>query len=194
MTKTSLRKEYLARRLALTEDSYQQQNKLIEERLWQTFNLAHYACIHIYLADAGRREVATWGIVHALFAHHPEVIVAVPQLVGHPGLIENRAITPQTTFQTHRWGMQEPVEGRAITATDVQLVILPVVAFDQQGYRVGYGKGHYDRFLAQCRPSVIKVGLCLEEPVSAVTDLHAHDVPMDYCVTPRQVWSRTAHS
>ena len=65
---------------------------------------------------------------------------------------------------------------------------LPVIAFDEQGYRVGYGRGYYDRLLKQCRPDVTKVGLCFEAPVPAIEDLHVYDVPMDYCITPSQVF------
>lgn len=189
MKKAYLRKKYLARRQTLAEELYQQQSQQIQERFFQTFNLAHYPCIHIYLAVAERREVDTWDIIHTLFARHPEVRVTAPRLVGHPGRIESRLITPVTTFQTHRWGIQEPLNSQLIDATALAMVILPVIAFDEQGYRVGYGKGYYDRFLAPCKPSVTKVGLCFEAPVPAITDLHAADVPMDYCVTPGQLFS-----
>lgn len=188
MTKASLRKAYLARRQALDESSYQQQSRQIQERFLQQFDLAQYASIHIYLSVAERREVATWGMVQTLFSRYPEVVVAAPQLTGKPGRIASRIITPQTTFQTHPWGVQEPVEGPLIDAASFDLVILPVIAFDKQGHRVGYGKGHYDRFLTQCKPTITRVGLCFEDPVPAITDLHAHDLPVDYCITPRQVW------
>ncbi len=84
--------------------------------------------------------------------------------------------------------------GRLLAATDLQLVILPVIVFDEQGYRVGDGQGYYDRLLAQCKPDVTQIGLCFEDPVQAIADLHAHDVPMDYCVTPSHVfrWARKA--
>ncbi|MEL6606934.1 MAG: 5-formyltetrahydrofolate cyclo-ligase [Bacteroidota bacterium] len=190
MTKAFLRKTYAARRQALNEDSYQQQSRQIQQRFLQAFNLTDYSYVHIYLAVVDRREVATRGIVHTLFSQYPEVVVAAPRLVGKPERIASRIITPETTFQAHQWGLQEPTDGKAIIATDFDMVILPVIAFDAQGYRVGYGKGHYDRFLAQCRPTVTKVGLCFEDSVPAITDLHAYDVPMDYCITPRQVWRR----
>ncbi|MEM9417316.1 MAG: 5-formyltetrahydrofolate cyclo-ligase [Bacteroidota bacterium] len=188
MTKASLREKYLARRQSLDEENYQQKSQQIEKHFFQQFNLAHYSYVHIYLAMAERREVATWGIIQTLFSKYPEVVVAAPQLVGQPTRIASRIITPESTLKTHPWGIQEPTEGKSIVATSFDMVILPVIAFDLQGYRVGYGKGHYDRFLAQCRPDVTKVGLCFETPVPTITDLHAYDVPMDYCVTPHQVW------
>ena len=191
MTKAYLRKKYIARRQSLDEENYQQKSQQIEKHFFQQFNLAHYSHVHIYLAMAERREVATRGIIQTLFSQYPEVVVAAPQLVGQPTRIASRIITPESTLKAHPWGIQEPAEGKSIAATSFDMVILPVIAFDVQGYRVGYGKGHYDRFLAQCRPDVTKVGLCFETPVSTITDLHAYDVPMDYCITPSQVFSWT---
>ena len=191
MKKVRLREKYLARRQAMDAGRYHQQSQQIQARFFQHFNLAHYPYIHTYLACAERREVDTWGIVHVILSQYPQVVLAVPKLLGGPGQMESCPIDQATTFQSHAWGMQEPTGGRRVPAADFLLVILPVIAFDKHGYRVGYGQGYYDRFLQQCRPDVTKVGLCFAGPVSTVTDLHMHDVPMDYCVTPSQVFRWT---
>jgi 5-formyltetrahydrofolate cyclo-ligase len=63
-----------------------------------------------------------------------------------------------------------------------------LLAFDTRGYRVGYGKGYYDRFLTECRPDVIKVGLSFFEPEKQIDDINRFDIPLNYCVTPQQVF------
>lgn len=68
------------------------------------------------------------------------------------------------------------------------MVLIPLLAFDKNGYRVGYGKGFYDRFLAECRPDVVKVGLSVFEPIDEITDLNEFDIKMDFCITPNRVW------
>ena len=191
MQKARLRKRYLTRRQALSAAAHRQQSQQIQARFFQQFSLDAYPCIHTYLASTKHREVATWGIVDTIFSEHPEVVLAAPRLLDEPGQLESRQIGPKSSFRTHAWGMQEPSSGRRIAPEAFLLVILPVVAFDELGYRVGYGGGYYDRLLKQCRPAVTRVGLCFEDPVRAITDLNVHDVPMDYCVTPRQVFRWT---
>ncbi|MEY4986748.1 MAG: hypothetical protein RL567_527 [Bacteroidota bacterium] len=89
-------------------------------------------------------------------------------------------------FITSPWGIQEPNPlTHAITlATDIDLIVIPLLAFDSKGNRVGYGKGFYDRFLMDCRPEALKIGICLDEAVQRIDDVEAHDIPLDLCITP----------
>ena len=66
----------------------------------------------------------------------------------------------------------------------LDVVFVPLLIFDLQGQRVGYGKGYYDRFLGQCKKEVIKIGLSFFEPVATIEDLNPYDIPLDYGVTP----------
>jgi 5-formyltetrahydrofolate cyclo-ligase len=68
------------------------------------------------------------------------------------------------------------------------MILLPLLAFDEKGYRVGYGKGFYDRYLSRCRLDILKVGLSMEAPMAEIGDTDAYDMRMDYCVTPEKVW------
>ena len=70
----------------------------------------------------------------------------------------------------------------------MDVIIIPLLCFDKQGNRVGYGKGFYDRFLQKCSPKALKVGFCLQEPIELVEDLNEFDVKMDVCITPNKVW------
>ena len=67
------------------------------------------------------------------------------------------------------------------------MVLVPLLAFDRLGHRVGYGKGFYDRFLASCRPGTTKIGLSLEAIGRQVGDVHEGDVVLDYVITPSEV-------
>ena len=53
----------------------------------------------------------------------------------------------------------------------------------------GYGKGYYDRFLAECRKETIKVGISFFEPIDKIEDINKNDIAMDFVVTPNQVFS-----
>ena len=79
------------------------------------------------------------------------------------------------------------VGAEGIPVADIDMVLVPLLAFDRQGHRVGYGKGFYDRFLASCRPGTVKIGLSLESVGKQVADVHEGDVVLDYVITPAAV-------
>lgn len=86
------------------------------------------------------------------------------------------------------WQIHEPSHNETIASNEIDLVIVPLLAFDERGYRVGYGRGFYDRFLAQCRPDAQKIGLSYFPPVERIDDVNEFDIKLDSCVTPGKVW------
>ena len=68
------------------------------------------------------------------------------------------------------------------------MVLVPLLCFDENGYRVGYGKGFYDRYLKQMNSKTIKIGLSLFPPVKLITDTSDWDVKLDFCITPEQIF------
>ncbi len=115
--------------------------------------------------------------------------MAVPKMTNDSRAIQNYRIDKNTQWKSNRWGIQEPMQGNLIAENALDCIILPLIVFDQQGYRVGYGKGHYDRFLKKCKASAIKIGLCFEAPVKTIENVDAYDIPMDYCITPEKIFT-----
>ena len=66
---------------------------------------------------------------------------------------------------------------------------MPLLAFDEKGNRVGYGKGFYDKFLAECKPEVLKIGLSFFESEKMISDVLNTDIQLDLCVTPTKVYN-----
>jgi 5-formyltetrahydrofolate cyclo-ligase len=97
------------------------------------------------------------------------------------------------TLELNQWGILEPNPQSAIRypLSEIDLVIVPLLGFDKQGNRVGYGKGFYDRFLARCRSNVIKVGVSFFDPIDGISDITPLDIRLDYCITPTRVWKMT---
>jgi 5-formyltetrahydrofolate cyclo-ligase len=116
---------------------------------------------------------------------HIRIAVSVSNLVDCT--LDHFWLKPETKLQENKWGIPEPVQAEAIGVGEIDMVLVPLLAFDRQGHRVGYGKGFYDRFLASCRPATIKVGLSLETSMHQVADVHAGDVVLDYVITPAEV-------
>lgn len=186
MNKAALRQEYQAHRTSLSEDDYQQKNQQVVERLFAAYSYA--GMVHCFLPATRQREVDTWPIIRRLWTM-PTVQVLVPRCRPSGNELSHHALTPDASLKNNRWGIPEPVDSPEHPASSVDWVLVPLLAFDQQGHRVGYGKGFYDRFLAGCRPDTHKVGLSLFSSTEDIDDLGAQDVALDAVVTPNQVWT-----
>ncbi|GAL62151.1 5-formyltetrahydrofolate cyclo-ligase [Algibacter lectus] len=91
-------------------------------------------------------------------------------------------------IKKNNYNIPEPIDGIEILDDKVEVVFIPLLAFDTLGNRVGYGKGFYDRFLVKCKPETIKIGLSFFEASAEITDVFESDVRLDYCVTPERVY------
>jgi 5-formyltetrahydrofolate cyclo-ligase len=94
----------------------------------------------------------------------------------------------ETDFVANEYGIPEPVTGQVLDAQLLDAVMVPMLAFDKQGNRVGYGKGFYDRFLQSCRADCIKIGLCYFDAIEIIEDAGNFDVPLNYCITPQKIY------
>ena len=74
---------------------------------------------------------------------------------------------------------------RIVSPELVDLVLVPGVAFDKRGYRVGYGGGYYDRFLNKWKKGVIKIGLCYDLQLLSQVPTDSYDIPVDYIITEK---------
>ena len=89
-----------------------------------------------------------------------------------------------TQFFINAFGIPEPNGGYEISPELIDLVIVPLLCFDQSGNRVGYGKGYYDRFLKNCRKDCIKIGFSYFSPIASIDDTNEFDIPLDYGISP----------
>ena len=97
-------------------------------------------------------------------------------------------INEETVYHTNTYGITEPKEGMLIAPAKIDIIFVPLLVCDAHGYRVGYGKGFYDKYLAQCREDIIKIGFSYFEPVEKIDDRDVFDVPLNYCVTPQNLY------
>jgi 5-formyltetrahydrofolate cyclo-ligase len=84
------------------------------------------------------------------------------------------------------YGILEPPNKTLIQPSDLDVVLLPLLAFNLQGHRIGYGKGFYDRYFNRTNKKIIKIGISLFDAVEIIEDINPLDVPMNFCATPRQ--------
>ena len=119
------------------------------------------------------------------------------QQLFYPVMVENSGdnemiaviVDDNTLFERSKYGIDQPVDGIDMFSTEIDLVIVPLLCFDKKGYRVGYGKGYYDRFLKSCRKDCIKIGFSYFEPIDKIEDVDKFDVKLNYCITPLNIFT-----
>jgi len=188
MIKTALRKVYLDKRQSLSEAEYLQLNHQLCENFFAHIELSFIKVLHCFIPIEKNREPNTWLIIDRIRREFPHIRLSVPRIDKNGGL-ENFFFEGLHQLQLNSWGILEPKQGVPTETGKIDMVIVPLLVFDENGNRVGYGKGFYDRFLAECKPSVKSVGLSLFEPVDKIEDIEAHDIPLSYSVTPTQAFS-----
>lgn len=185
MLKKKLRLDYLRFRHELTEEGLSQASRRIAENCLR-LPIGDKALFHVFLAVAEKREVDTSFLIRHLRERGKQI--AVPKMAPG-GTLTHILLTETTPVSVNRWGIPEPTEGQMAMPEAIDVVFVPLLAFDEKGYRVGYGGGYYDRFLSQCREDVVTVGLSFFGPVREITDLHPGDVPLQYVVCPERVYA-----
>lgn len=189
MTKADLRKYYLNKRKEYTAEELQLKSLQISMHFFTHFNLDKIQYLHLFLPISKQNEIDTWPIIQRILKNYPSVNVVIPKSDRETLTMENYCLDEDTTLQINTWGIWEPAGGKKIEVSKIDMVIIPLLAFDERGYRVGYGKGFYDRFLEGCRKDAIKIGLSYEQPVPVIEDTNQYDVKMNYCITPEKIWT-----
>ena len=189
MRKTELRRQYVAKQSAISDDERDSASKRIADLFFSSFDLAAIRVLHSFVPIDKFREINTRVIFAKLWRDFPQIQTVVPRVDYDADEIRSLKFTHETELVRNAWGIDEPVHNEIVDSQEIDLVLVPGLCFDNAGHRVGYGKGYYDRFLRTCRPDCLKVGLSYFEPVEKIEDLHEGDVRLDYLVTPRLVRS-----
>lgn len=187
MTKKEARQLYREKRMALTE---QEQVKLDDLLLigFQSVDIPFINALLSYWPIEENNEPNTHLFTEFLRFRNPELKIGYPVADFATGAMQAITTDIDTAFTKKELNIYEPDAGEPILPAAIDLVFVPLLAFDSQGYRVGYGKGFYDKYLATCRPDCIKAGFSYFEPFDSLDDRDGFDVPLDLCITPHNVY------
>lgn len=186
--KQELRRAALARRRALPAAEVARRSAALWPQLLAEFPVAQWRGLHLFLPITRQHEPDTWPLIHRLWAEYPTLQLAVPVVQPDGRSLRHYALGPNTPLTPSRWGIPEPAGATEVPPAAFDAVLVPLLAFDATGHRVGYGKGFYDQFLAECRPGTLRIGVSLEPPVPRIADAWAGDVRLRACLTPERLW------
>ena len=182
--KSDLRLHYLKLRSKFTSEqinnfSIEIVNRCLELNLW---NKSIY---HLFMSSEQNNEIDTSILLSVLQGKDKQIVI--PKILDHYEL-EHYLLADQTPLKRSHWGIPEPQSGIKINSNQIDVVFVPLLIFDLQGHRIGYGKGYYDRFLAKCRKETIKVGLSYFDPIERIEDIQPHDIPMNFGITKDRIY------
>ena len=180
--KTFLRSHYKKKRFSLTKQEVDHLSQRVCKQLdnLNIWKLKHY---HIFISILKYNELDTSSIINKLKSE--QKIIIVPKISNNE--LVHISINDETEFGLNDYGIKEPNDGNHFVIENLDIIFIPLLAFDIEGHRVGYGKGYYDRFLKLTNNSTLKIGLSFFNPINKILDIDDNDVKLDYCVTPKQV-------
>jgi 5-formyltetrahydrofolate cyclo-ligase len=184
MTKFEIRKKYKSLRENLTLEQIEDYSLAISNQLLK-LNIWDKSFYHIFLTIEEQKEVNTNYILNILAGKDKNIIVSKSNFEDCS--MTHYLLTDNTIIKKNHYNIPEPVDGIEINSSQLDVIFIPLLAFDKLGNRVGYGKGFYDRFLADCNPETIKIGLSFFEAEKHSIDSLDTDVKLDYCVNPHRV-------
>ncbi len=185
MTKAELRKKYKALRQQLSPTEIEEKSIAIANQLLQ-LNIWNYQYYHIFLPITAQKEIDTEFILHILQGKDKHIVISKSDFSD--GSLSHYLLTDQTKLTLNKWGIPEPIDGIPIPNNKIDVVFVPLLAFDKQGNRVGYGKGFYDRFLSLSKPKFC-IGLSFFEAEIKINDADMLDIPLNYCVLPDKTYN-----
>ena len=186
MTKSEIRKAALRQRRTLSrEDVTTLSFRLLAQ--FSTLDFSEVRTIHLFIPIEEKNEPDTFLFIEWLTLNHPEIKIIVPRADFDTALMTHHQYTHKDDLQKNMYNILEPAASNGYHG-HIDLVLVPLLAFDLRGYRVGYGKGFYDRYLSRCRPDVLKIGVSFFEAESLIDDVNEHDIPLNYCVTPQNIY------
>ncbi len=179
MEKQQIRAKYKKKREGLSREEIDTMslaiaNNLLKLPIWDK---TYY---HIFLSIENKKEIDTSYILHILQGRDKSVVV--PKVDFKAGEIRAILLQENTSIMHSPFGIPEPEDGIQLEPSLMDIVFVPLLAYDKKGNRLGYGKGFYDKFLAQCTSHCLFVGLSFFESEAILP--HAEwDIPLHYCVT-----------
>jgi 5-formyltetrahydrofolate cyclo-ligase len=177
--KTRLRKKYKNLRFNIPIETRENHAENIFKLISTRFKLAGKN-ISIFLPIKKFNEVNTWHLINNIDANYYLPVVKDKELKHIK--FENKA-----QLQLSKWGIEEPTYGDETLPDKFDFVIVPLLAYDKNGNRIGYGAGFYDNFLKYCQPNCKFIGVSFFEPEHELIDTYSTDIAIHYCATPKEI-------
>lgn len=184
-SKSQFRAKYKQLRSELSLDNVEDKslniaNLTLQLPIWDKTNY------HLFLSIEEQKEVNSDYLLNILSGKDKNIILSKSNFSDYS--LSHYLLTDNTVIRKNKYNIPEPQGGIQISEDNIDVVFIPLLAFDEKGNRIGYGKGFYDRFLNACKPETIKIGLSFFEAEQTTIASEDTDVKLDYCISPNQIY------
>jgi 5-formyltetrahydrofolate cyclo-ligase len=187
MLKREARIVLKGKRMALSEKERVKLDDLLLIQ-FQTAELPFIGSLLTYWPIEENNEPNTHLFTEFMRFRNPEMKICYPKSDFAGGTMQAAVTDIDTPFSKAVLNILEPQSNEIMEPGEIDMVFVPLLGFDKNGFRLGYGKGFYDKWLAGCRPDCIKIGFSYFEPIASIDDRNEFDVPLDISITPHNVY------
>lgn len=184
MHKEEIRKVYKEKRKAMSFEEIDGASVAIRSLVSKHF-LGKGLTISLFFPIDNNNEIQTQGIYEDFQENNSRITGSIADFDQRT--LQHLQVTDYKSLKANNYGIPEPIEGQRVHPHEFDIVFVPLFACDEHGYRVGYGKGFYDRFLSECNEDCLFVGLNFFDPDQPILDKENTDIPLDRLVTPEKV-------
>ena len=170
-----------AKRRALTTDEVKLSSEKIRNSLFTLDCVKNAKTVCTFLSAF--KEPDTIGIVRQMWEKKCRVIVPISDT--ETNTLSLSCIDSMDDLERGSYGILEPSVVKTADEKDIDVILVPGLAFDRHGGRMGFGKGYYDRLLETS--SAVKIGLCYDFQLFDTIPTESHDVPMDFIITEKEI-------
>ena len=184
MQKKELRKIYKQKRKELTSEAIEYLQHDVYQQVYK-YDFSKVATVHIFLPIKKQKEINTYPIINFLRSKGKKIIISKSDFKTNT--LQHYLYEVDTVLSYNVYGIPEPVTAKQVKVQEIDLVFVPLLISDKKQYRVGYGKGFYDRFLAACKKTVITIGINFFAPITKVEDCNEFDMPLNQVIYPTKL-------
>ena len=182
-----IRKSFSNRRNLLNYDDFEKRTKLLIKKTIELITQVQPKCVHCFLPIESKLEINTFPIIEFCLSQDIQVVVPVTNFSDNT--MKSANFNFNTLLTAKKYNIPEPINPSIVNDEIIDFVITPLLAFDLNGFRVGYGKGFYDRFFNLINPKSYKVGLSLFDPIIEIKDVNEHDICLTHCITSDEIYT-----
>lgn len=184
--KKNQRKQLIAAREAIPQALHQQWSDIITRHLMQGFPQLHTMTVGIYWPFRGEYDPR----VIARHLQHQSATLALPEVIAKNEPLHFRRWSPETPMKAGAYDIPVPLDTPTVS---LDAIIVPMVGFDQQGYRLGYGSGYYDRTLSVYPKQPLTIGVAFEIQRLGSIYPQLHDIALRFIVTEAGIFHTEGH-
>lgn len=181
MLKAEIRTKFKERRKLVAPSELNRISELCTKISLERFDFQRKT-VSIFLPIEKQKEINTYVLLEEIMAREGTIALSKTNFDDHT--LTHFKYEKPSQLEVNDFGIPEPKFGEIIQEVMLDFVFVPLLAIDNNGHRVGYGKGFYDKLLSKCKPNCVFIGLSLFDDFVVIDDINMHDIPLHYCITP----------